>query len=404
MKLSAPNSPINIQGLSKHRSPQHALRRLVFSTSLFIALGLSLASCGGAAHLTSQLKTAQHERDVLRDAYEAQQLRLRELELRLLKLEDQQLIGARDTQGDLTSQRPNRPTATSYVSSQRSSRLDDAQADQTALNTHNRVIDQGVRRDRPDHWRAQRLRALPVVRVSASQALSASSDLEREPMTRKSRARKPERMRTTRRRHSRSSHQSKRSKTELNTHDIPTLTSRSAVHEHDPERTSLTAPVTSTAPPAGMERPHRPQSSIPAHEHNARPQSARTFERATPRADLQATQQTPAVHPPVDLIKSFQRQLATSTSASERAPLLLKLAAELRRRGRANHAMRLMKRLISESPTHSVVPDALYLMGRLYIEQGAEAKGKATLLRLSRLYPNARASRSAREFLKSQAR
>ncbi len=63
-----------------------------------------------------------------------------------------------------------------------------------------------------------------------------------------------------------------------------------------------------------------------------------------------------------------------------------------------------MKRLISESPTHNVVPDALYLMGRLYIEQGAEAQGKATLLRLSRLYPNARAARSAREFLKSQAR
>ena len=58
--------------------------------------------------------------------------------------------------------------------------------------------------------------------------------------------------------------------------------------------------------------------------------------------------------------------------------------------------------MISEFPTHALIPEALYQMGLLQIEQGDETLGRSTLLRLSRLYPTARAAKAAKRYLESE--
>ena len=76
-----------------HLSPPVFHKKVALSNTLWrfwLSLSCLLLSsaCGGAHQLKGQLGEAQREREVLRDAYEAQQLRLRELESRLLRLED----------------------------------------------------------------------------------------------------------------------------------------------------------------------------------------------------------------------------------------------------------------------------------------------------------------------------
>ena len=78
----------------------------------------------------------------------------------------------------------------------------------------------------------------------------------------------------------------------------------------------------------------------------------------------------------------------------------LKQAQSYQRQGRLNEAMRIAKRLIADSPTDPLIPDVLYLMGRLQIEQGQTTAGRSTLLRLSRLYPKASVAKQAQRFLK----
>ena len=368
-------------------------RRIIASPLIGVSLTLPFSGCAGTTHLTSQLKTAQHERDVLRDAYEAQQLRLRELELRLLKLEDRQVMGARDAHSDSRAASSNRDT---YTTPSRPSRLNSTQMTSSTSKQDERSRRLTPNDGQPEAWRTRRLRALPVVRVSASQALSASGDFEREPQERGHRSvdTHVERPRRVRRSTSRSASRPVRSTSRKRDQEIPTLTSRKSRQER--------APDSHPSPP--QRRDARPPHLAHAdeHVHHQPPGTSRTLH-AQSSTHQSPSQSAPQKTPRADLVETYQRQISGATSASERAPLLIKLAKELRRRGQTGEAMRLMKRLISESPTHSVVPDALYLMGRLHIERGAEAQGRATLLRLSRLYPNARAAQSARQFLQGGA-
>ena len=360
-------------------------RQIIASPLIGLGLALPFSGCAGTTHLTSQLKTAQHERDVLRDAYEAQQLRLRELELRLLKLEDRQLMGARDASQDT---RPASSDREVYKTPSRSAQMGQSTPKHTQRPPH-LTKDGG----QPETWRKRRLRALPIVRVSASQALSASGDLEREPLERERRLNdhQLDRPRKVRRRSSKSKTRSARSTSRKRDQEIPTLTSRESRRERAP------------ASPQSSPQKREVRSPHLAHAHErVHHQSLGTSQTLHTQSSTHQnpSQSTPQTTPRVDLVETYQRQISGVTSASKRAPLLLKLAEELKRRGQTGEAMRLMKRLISESPTHSVVPDALYLMGRLHIARGAEAQGRATLLRLSKLYPNARAAQSARQFLK----
>jgi len=342
----------------------------------------SLSSgCAGTVQLKSQLKTAQHERDVLRDAYEAQQLRLRELELRLLKLEDRQLIGQRETRSITSTSKDiqsGRPHSTPYLTSPQAQHPTPPQSSNQHLPHHDQVHTKATNSDR---WREQRLRALPVVRVSAAQALSASGNLRHS--SRERSTSHTIKKGSSRSRSSAQPTQSQRSK-QSNIESVPTLTSHSlSTDEPRPaDRQTHTPPNQSSSQELAQSQIPTPPAHS-AHQPVAQP---------TSRSVSQPITST-------DRLILYQQQVNNATSASERAPSLIKLATELRRRGQRAQAMRLMRRMISESPTHPSVPDALYLMGRLQIEQGEEANGRATLLRLSRLYPKTRAAQSARQFL-----
>ena len=58
------------------------------ATLLYLTLMISLSRMWGDRSVEEELKDAEREREVLRDAYESQRLRLREFERRLLQLED----------------------------------------------------------------------------------------------------------------------------------------------------------------------------------------------------------------------------------------------------------------------------------------------------------------------------
>ena len=366
------------------------IKRITSRACYWAGISIIISGCAGTTQLTSQLKTAQHERDVLRDAYEAQQLRLRELELRLLKLEDHKAIDAREVADDSRHDRADR----SYHADQsRSQTLKSGESGQAYTKNHTGSPDHA----RSNEWRDRRLRALPVVRVSASQALSASGDLIERESQRRDRAERAERAERTsrrKRRHARSTSRSSEERHAKSREKIPTLRtpqdrsqsesrSRKSPHESARER----AHHSSHEPHQDVSHPHHQTHVVKKHTHD----DSSIKSQATPNAST------------IDQVVLYQRQIASSASPSERAPILLQLATELRRRGQRGPAMRLMRRLISECPTHKVVPDALYLMGRLQIERGEEAKGRATLLRLSRLYPNAQAAQSARKFLRGGA-
>ena len=90
---------------------------------------------------------------------------------------------------------------------------------------------------------------------------------------------------------------------------------------------------------------------------------------------------------------------STSVPSPDEARTLLKRADSLRRAGQYSKASQTLNRLIAEHPTHTLIPDALYAMGRLQIERGEQTAGRSTLLRLSRLYPSARAAVAAQKYL-----
>jgi TolA-binding protein len=369
------------------------IKRVVSRACYWASISIIISGCAGTTQLTSQLKTAKHERDVLRDAYEAQQLRLRELELRLLKLEDHKTIDAREVTDD--SKRYG-ADGSYHADQSRPQTLKSGESSQAYMKNRTASREQS----RSSEWRDRRLRALPVVRVSASQALSASGDLIERESQRRDLAEKAERLERTertarrKRRYTRSTSRSSGDRHAKSREEIPTLRTsqdrsqnesrpRRSHHKSARER----AHHSSHKPHQDMSHPHHQTHVVKKHTHD----NSSTKSQATANA------------PTVDQVELYQRQIASSASSSERAPILLQLATELRRRGQRGQAMRLMRRLISESPTHQVVPDALYLMGRLQIERGEEAKGRATLLRLSRLYPNAQAAQSARKFLRGVA-
>ena len=91
--------------------------------------------------------------------------------------------------------------------------------------------------------------------------------------------------------------------------------------------------------------------------------------------------------------------LKTNSSQRSKADDLLTQAQSARSSGKREKASRLLRRMISDHPTHPLIPDALYLMGLLQIEQGKKTLGRSTLLRLSRLYPTARAAEAAKRYL-----
>ena len=339
-------------------------------------IGFSLCGCGNVSVLELKLNEAQRERKILRDAYEAQQLRLREVETRLLRLEDHELasVSKNNSVGRQGKQRALQREKKSYS------------------------------------WAKERMRALPVVMVKRDQASRSdeqrSSDrlelTQDKPVKHKRSLNKPRRKGTS---NQRSVKQRKREKEPTPyVAKVPTLTPENVSSFRDPDIDKSGVLVTQE------NRVKRDQAPLPSLKQDRRPRKEyssinderklKIREQRGLKTEVPPVQDPPSIRAIQAQPHIAQREARISQESVRQAEQrLLHQAQMMRKAGRLEESMRAVQRLISESPTHRLVPDALYLMGRLQIERGDQSAGRSTLLRLSRLYPRAHAAEKARQFL-----
>jgi hypothetical protein len=345
--------------------------------------GFSLCGCGSVSVLELKLKEAQRERKILRDAYEAQQLRLREVETRLLRLEDH----------DLASVSKNNSVG--------------RHGKQSALQSEKKSY----------LWTKERMRALPVVMVKRDQGSrideQRSDQLELtqdKPVKHKRSLNKPLRQWTP---SQRSVRQRKREK--QSTHSVakvPTLTPENVSSFRNPDSDESKALVTQKQKSIFSQKKlgKRDQAPMPSLKLNRRPRTEYSSisderkltvrEQRGPKTEVPAVQNSPSITAiQAESLIGQRGGKVSQEPVRQTEEILLNQAQVMRKAGRLEESMRAVQRLISESPTHRLVPDALYLMGRLQIERGNQSAGRSTLLRLSRLYPRAQAAEKARQFL-----
>lgn len=345
-------------------------------------IGFSLCGCGSVSVLELKLKEAQRERKILRDAYEAQQLRLREVETRLLRLEDHDLASVSKNNS------AGRHGKQSALQSERKSYL----------------------------WTKERMRALPVVMVKRDQASrideQRSDQLELtqdKPVKHKRSLNKPPRQWTP---SQRSVRQRKREKQP--THSVakvPTLTPENVSSFRNPDIDESKALVTQKQKSIFSQKKlgKRDQAPLPSLKLDRRPRTEYSSisderkltvrEQRGLKTEVPAVQNSPSIAIQAEPLIGQRGGKASQEPVRQTEERLLNQAQVMRKAGRLEESMRAVQRLISESPTHRLVPDALYLMGRLQIERGNQSAGRSTLLRLSRLYPRAQAAEKARQFL-----
>lgn len=333
--------------------------------------------CVGNEQLRAELTEAQRERAVLRDAYDAQQLRVKELESRLVQLEDQ-----RSWQSSSPSEKASRRAdEASRVFARPREPIPHAA---TGLQGRPMIADSSDASQGEESWGEQRLRSLPVVRVKRPRPIE--REVERKKRGREESA-SGERPHETKPRSSRGREgQAERLTAQPST---PSLTSETLSSYQDPDRAPRRAPSpppqpikdeVKSASPATIEAGGHPPSELPEHR---RSQHAQDQVESTPQTDLGA---------------------GTQPEMPSEGRLLLAEASALKSQGHLDRASVLVRRIITESPTDQAVPQALYLMGRIQIERGDIQGGKGTLMRLSRLYPNTNAADQARAFLQERSR
>ena len=330
---------------------------MMYRTFLVAVFSWFFLGCGGIKVLEVQLKDAQRERDILRDAYEAQQLRLKELESRLLKIEDGGLGIAQ------------------------SSRMSKVQAEGN--------------RQRPSanpkgSWPRKRLRALPVVMVKRDQVYSRTNEsysetqIERDETLRRKRLRSPSKKESPQRKLSTRSVRQKQRGIKKKA-SLPSLNARNLGDYRGPDQVTQARKV------------NREQKS--ARQRYQEPRLSKYEVDSKPRTPVERT----TISSESNMINQTSEQSAQNTYdqviSADPIGQGLKQAQAYRKQGRLKEAMSIAKRLIAESPTDPLIPNVLYLMGRLQIEQGQTTAGRSTLLRLSRLYPKASAAKEAQQFL-----
>ena len=331
---------------------------MMYRTFFVTVFSWFFLGCGGIKVLEVQLKDAQRERDILRDAYEAQQLRLKELESRLLKIEDGGLGIVQ------SSSRTSKVQAEGYR--QRSS-------------TNSK-----------GSWPRERLRALPVVMVKRDQGYSRTNEsyseaqIERDETQRRKGLRSQSRKESPRRKISTKSVRLRQREVKKKA-SLPSLNARNLEDYRGPGQVAQARKVDREQ---RNERQKYQEPRLRKYEIDSKPHAP--VERTTVRSESTVRNQT---H---EQIAQNTYDQAISTNPVTQG---LKQAQAYRKQGRLKEAMRIAKRLIAESPTDPLIPNVLYLMGRLQIEQGQTTAGRSTLLRLSRLYPKASAAKEAQQFL-----
>lgn len=347
------------------------VKRGAFSTGLVVML----TACGGVKQqiATQQTLDAQRERDALRVAYEAQQLRIKELSDRIIALEDRVML-------DHSSNRNVR-----------------------GAGLWGRSIKQASNRQ------------LPVVKLSALRSreihgLSETPNTEM-PSVQDMREKRLEELGR-----------------QANNEGVPTLTAHNI--DSFKKKRKKSSPRRIYDAPKGSDQasslgvvpiPPTPLSSpIP---HSVAKHSTSTIEGESEVSDASLV---PTTAPVVDSLKvtqdpfkvllseaeralashnwseanrRYQQILSRSLDSSDQSRARLGLAKVLRGKGSFNEAVKMLRALIQADPSGHVVPTALLEIGDIQLSSGQEAQGRATLMRLKSLYPNTTAARRAESLL-----
>ena len=351
-----------------------------------------LLACGGGQRaLVERADEAARERDALRVAYEAQQLKMKELSERLLALEDR-----------LTLEGGGRP-----------SHMDASRGRSAELPSGGGLWGRPQARD---------LSVLPVVRLSRAQRPPSAQRLRDERLALEGRAGEGEVPTLT---------ASNVARFRRDPSTAPVSVERAPTNDQRDQRDQLDQTTRKRkrrpyAPPQGAEEaaslgvvplPKRPLTpstpsilsappSPPSLQEEPRSQaqeqgltSEQSTQPSTPQEPSLAALQQAKRHTEARLWaearEAYELVITLPPSAERRAEGRFGLALSLKALTQKSAALSTFRALIQASPTSPLVPDALLEIGALQLSSGDPAQGRATLTRLKSLYPHTSAARRA---------
>ena len=324
------------EGLQFWRRAHHRQRLRSFWKWPLLALSLG---CGADPALSRALKASQQEREILQEAFNAQQRRLNALEAKVAMMDDQlqqRLLAYRPRRALPVKSLAPRPAAPPISTAMATPTL--TQAD----------LPRPVRSARPPRSRVSRARRGPVAPppIARNAPAIGVSPLPPPPQLEERRA-------------------------------APPSKEHAGVAQPSAQETSAQEAVTESSQSAGLPAPVSPPSP---------PSPGEAIQSAI--RGLKAQQE------------GAQSRLQGLLSENSSHPLyddgLLALGLHLHQRGQRRRALGLFKRLISEDPTGNQVPEALLMIGQVQRELGAVAEGRQTLARLISLFPETPAAERAR--------
>ena len=376
----------------KHNTPKHGF---TYSTCvLVLTVTLLLSACVKPEQLRFEMKESQRERDVLRVAYEAQQLRLKELENRLALLEDHiqtQNLSHLQPVRTLPTIRLNKKTQYRKKTSQAIPSTHDRHADRLSTSVRSKPYKTTTKRRVNSHKKSN---SYPTNTPTLN---SNNIHLYDRPQS------KTPTVATSQARYSGKPVPPPANAAyapDLSIKSVPPLPSRMTLHNQVQNKNNQVRPHKAYAQ---ANRPHL--ASTPS-------QNQRTISSAhTPQSQTQSVSQQPAQLLLTQAISSYQQQQWPMAEKLHRqyiqkypvgqyhARLSFQLAHIYRSQGKIKQSMLQLKNFMQNHPTHANVADALLILGVLQQQKGAIHQGLATLTRLTRLYPRSKAAQKAQKML-----
>jgi len=360
--------------------------------SLSAAVIATFMGCGGAQQRSdSQLLDAQRERDALRVAYEAQQLKLKELSERVIALEDRVMLSAAPKSSGRGTGLWGRPLTTRVPAGLPVVKLSEMGAQPRREARGSRLIKTQRPRSAPpsaQEMRDERLQEagerLDAVPTLTADNIKGYQRARREIHSGGGAVESPVAERRAKRKRSRRAHPA----------------------PEGSERAASLGVVPVPPRPRGAPPKAKPISDAleleTRDEHQSEPQEPTGGEALNARADqdpfaeaLRVAQVALSTAKWAEARRSFEQVLSLSPKAEERSSARYGIARALQGQGRPLEAIDTLKSLIQADPSGRLVPSALLLIGELQLSAGQGAQGRATLSRLKSLYPNTSAARRA---------
>ena len=357
------------------------LMTLAFSGAVIILM----IGCTSTAHLTSALDEAGREREVLRVAYEAQQLRLREVEAQLVRLNDQVTFtpppSSRADRGRSIDELP-------VIQLQRRGR---GRPVNSAQNTsRSRTI--AIRRSPQPQLEP----TFPDRRRRDSEALPTLTQENIEQFTPLDRRKKAKKKRNTRNMMPVAPPENAAYAPDLNISPVPPPPSTSPATKRAQKRPSSPPQKANLEhePSQPLKRLARSEAVFPDQVIRSKPIDHRAnllveADRLRYAQDCKSAQ------------KKYQMFLSRASQHSKQPDALYGLALCHQALGSLTIALNQMRALIQQFPTHKQISNVLLSIGLIQIQQGKRSEGIATLTRLERLYPKTSAALRAHRNLEA---